>query len=1274
MPEPPDLEPQSPPEAEPGEQADQDRPAGGNGQAEQPMVVGIGASAGGVTALRAFFETVPAESGIAFVVVIHLSPEHESHLPEVLQATVSIPVEQVTARVPLEADRIYVIPPNKNLVLTDGHLDLTEFDEPRGQRAPIDVFFRTLAACHPDGVGIILSGSGTDGAVGMKAIKEHGGVLMAQVPEEAEYDSMPRSAIATGLVDFVLPAADMVDKLREIRRGDSRLRLAEDPDDLRDGEEATLGRILTQLRARSGHDFSSYKSSTVLRRVHRRMRVAGLADLHAYLQFLRANAGESDALLKDLLISVTSFFRDPESWETLEKKVIPALFEGEDLERGVRVWVPGCATGEEAFSVAMLLLECNARREVPRTIQVFASDLDDDAIARARAGLYPEAIATDVSEERLRRFFVQEGGYFRVRKELRDVVLFTPHSVLRDPPFSRLDLITCRNLLIYLERDLQEKVFELFGYALRPQGFLFLGSSESADAAEDLFHALDKEHRIYRRDPHAAGGTRCLPDLPLSVAVRPAPGFRTAVSPARLRAASNGDEHRRALETYGPPSVLLNRAYEIVHVSESASRYLRFPSGSPSADAIKVIRKELREELRAVLFQVLEKGKASLSEPIPLQIDGERRLVQLYGRPTRVEDATPLALVTFIETDVANHATEQSTASVATADSRQRRLEEELDALRQRLLATNEVSETQQEELRASNEELQSINEEYRSTLEELETSKEELQSINEELHTVNEELKEKVDALGRANDDLVNLMDATDVATLFLDRELRIERYTPTLARLFNVQPQDRGRPLAHVTHSLDYPDLADDAAQVLEGLVPVERQVSDAERRCYLTRVRPYRTSEDRIEGVVLTFVDVTRLKAAQAELHRSEQRHRLLVESVKEYAIFMVDEEGRIETWNAGAKHIFGYRAEEILGQPVSVIFTPEDREAGMPERERKTARREGQAPDERWHIRKDGQRFWGSGIMTALYDDDGAFHCFAKVLRDNTQRRKAAQALRASEERLRALNETLEERVRSRTVELTRLSERVRDLASDMLLAEQRERHRIALFLHDDLQQILYAVQIKGAFIAEQARKAGLAEILEETEMAGTYLADAAERMRQLVLDLSPPILEDEDLPEALHWLALHMRKLHDLRIRIDAEPGGRRLEEGMRVLFFQIARELLFNIAKHAGTSEATVELFYGPDRVAMHVIDEGQGFAPEAALAHRASFGLHSIRERVQLFGGQVEIASRIGSGTRVSVIIPVGPAAEALGGNGEQEQRPSAAEQPPDGKAPGKV
>jgi two-component system, chemotaxis family, CheB/CheR fusion protein len=956
-------------------------------------LVAIGASAGGIGALKRFFAEVPEETGIAFVVVMHLSPEHESQLASVLQPHVRLPVCQVRERTRIEPDHVYVIPPDRSMELTDGHLELAAFHEPRGRRSPIDTFFRTVAEIHPDGVGILLSGSGTDGVVGLKAIKELGGVIMAQSPDDAEYDVMPRSAIATGMVDFVLPAGELGARVVELRASGIPWQPPADPDAMAAEEAQVVRKILAQLRLRTGRDFTGYKKSTVLRRIGRRIQVTGSRDLSGYLEQLEGSASEAGALLKDLLISVTNFFRDPDAFDALEQAVIPELFM-ETTDRPVRVWVAGCATGEEAYSLAMMLAEHGASLPVPRPFQIFATDLDEEAIAFARNGLYPDGVTADIGEERVRQFFTREGTHLRVKRELRERILFSHHDLLRDPPFSRQDLVACRNLLIYLEKGLQDRVCDVFRYALRPEGFLFLGESESIQDGGD-FHTRDREHRIYQRSRRAGESAGGLPDLPLDG------GPRTAArswprSGGALAGTGDHTLHQTALERHGPPSVLVDWESTIVHSSESANRFLRFSSGTPSANIVKTVLPALRLELREALHEALEQGRVGRSQPMRVQIDGEACLVELHVAPAHVAEGGPMALVTFLEEPWTGDA---ATATDRTAPAGQQieEAEAQLSTARSRIQQMMDASEHRQEELKASNEELQSINEEYKSTLEELETSKEELQSMNEELKTVNQELNGKLDELGQANDDLRNLMTATQIPTLFLDEQLRIKRFTPALLELFNLLPADVGRPLGHVTHKLHYPRLAADCERVLESLQPLEREVGNGGGHNWLARITPYRTGEDRIRGVVCTFTDVTRVRLAQKGVRQSEERFRALIQATAEI-VWTMEPGGDVVEDSPSWRAFTGQNAAERRGWGWLDAVHPEDREE-LDEAWR-SALGSAQTFQHEYRLRNAEQDAWRVvlGRVVPVLGPDGAIREWVGMSTDITDRKEAEESLR------------------------------------------------------------------------------------------------------------------------------------------------------------------------------------------------------------------------------------------------------------------------------------
>ncbi|MBX2999929.1 MAG: PAS domain-containing protein, partial [Caldilineaceae bacterium] len=876
-------------------------------------VIGIGASAGGLDALRRFFKALPANTGMTFVVVLHLSPEHESIVADLLQPNTSMPVQQVMGRIEMQPNSVYVIPPGRGLVVSDDSLDLTDLEMVRGRRLQIDAFFQSLAKHQGDGAAIILSGAGSDGAVGIQSIKEKGGLILVQSPDEAEYNSMPKSAMLTGLVDIVAPVDELAAQLVAAKRTQAALQLPTDASALSDIAQETLLRILAHLRTQTGHDFSGYKRATLLRRMSNRMQIAQVETLSAYLHRLRQDADEVEALHRDLLIHVTEFFRDPEAWQKLAQEIIPRIFTGKGRDDTVRVWTVGCASGEEVYSLAILLMEYVGRLPQPPEFQIFASDLGKVALEFAREGLYPEAIAANITEELLARYFTKENSHYRVRPEVRQHVLFTNHNLLQDPPFSRLDLITCRNLLIYLQREVQERVLESFHYALLPQGYLFLGSAESVDGSE-LFDTVDKRSRLYQRNQQN-------PDLLILPTSSLLPSTRRYVPSREALSASEsgplGTEHRALLEEKGPPSLLVDENYQVLHLSETAGRYLQPPGGAPTQDVLRLVRPELQADLRSALFRVFDGGSNGvMTQPTPVRFNGAPHPVSLWVRVSDTDQRRALICFLEDETPAPEHLLTDEESKNATLVSE---LEIELRHTQMRLQTTREEYETTVEELRAANEELQSTNEEYRSTLEELETSKEELQSVNEELQTVNQELQNKIEQVSQSHSDLQNLLVSTEIATLFLDRDLHIKRYTPRAVDLFNLLPADRGRPISHLRANLNYPTMQSDTRQVLSDLVTIQREVESTDGRWYMVNLRPYRSLDDRIEGVVMTFVDITANKENELALAKAKVYAESIVHTIPD-ALLVLETDLRVRTVNDTFYEMFAVSPEDTEGQLV------------------------------------------------------------------------------------------------------------------------------------------------------------------------------------------------------------------------------------------------------------------------------------------------------------------------------------------------------------------
>ncbi len=894
--------------------AQQGRSAASSDGNQEPVIVVIGASAGGIHALQSFFGALPERTGAAFVVVAHLDPTQGSEMPNILAARTRMPVTQVGGRQRLEADHVYVISPDRRPQIIDHEITSLEFDGSRGQAAPIDQLFHSVARQLGDGFAVILSGAGTDGALGVRAVKEAGGTILVQDPSEAEYSSMPRSAIATGVADFILPVRELAKRLIELIPVKTNV----SGSNIGHVDEELLRRVLTHLRDRTGHDFSKYKRMTVLRRIARRMQIVRAGDLREYYGVMRDNANEAHALLNDLLISVTTFFRDGERFHKLAQDILPELFKDKPADETLRVWVCGCATGEEAYSFAILLLEEAARHQIRRPIQVFGSDLDARALASAREGRFPLSIEADLSEERLRNFFDREGEHYRVRQEVRDIVLFAVHDLLKDPPFSHVDLISCRNVMIYLDRELQEQVCSTFHYALKPGGYLFLGASETAENPPGLFRVIDRAARVYQSTAAPGDKPRLLPRLLGPVRIREQISqLERPIGPTA--ALGEAAMHRRALEQVAPPSMLVDESHRLIHLSENAGRFI-LPSGGPlSGDVVDLVRPELRFELRSALNRAFEQTVPMLSLPVLVRFNGAPHRVQLVVKPVQENDTDRrAAVVMFVEGEAADES--GVSAEHQAGDETVRRLTQELELVQARLRTVREESDTANEELRAANEELQSINEEYRSTSGELETSKEELQSINEELQTVNGELKLKLDAISRAHSDLQNLIAATDFGTLFLDSGLRIKRFTERITELFSVTQADEGRPITDFAHQLQYEDLLKDAHAVLANLTPLRREIRSRNGRWYDMRIRPYRTTDDQIDGVVVTFVDVSERHVVEETLHSNEgqllqQKH--LIDLSRD-PIFVWDFDAGIVEWNRGSEQLYGYTREEALGK--------------------------------------------------------------------------------------------------------------------------------------------------------------------------------------------------------------------------------------------------------------------------------------------------------------------------------------------------------------------
>jgi PAS domain S-box-containing protein len=1349
-------------------------------------VVGIGASAGGLEAVGEFLDAMRPDGGMAFVLIQHLPPDRESHMAEILARRTAMPVAQVEDGMAVAPDHLYVIRPGRLLTIHDGRLHLgPRLGTPRAANRPIDDFFKSLAEEQRErALCIVMSGMGSNGAAGAQAVKAVGGLCVAQDPETAQFPSMPQHLIDSGYADYVLRPADIPEVLlayagHPYARGGREA----DAEVILERERQHLREILAVLRTRSRKDFSGYKKPTLLRRVQRRMGLARTTSMGEYAKLMRQSPAEVTALADDLLIHVTGFFRDPEAWEALRGQVIAPLVASREPGGLVRAWVTACSSGEEAYSLAMLLVEEADRAGKSLDIKVFATDLADRALAHARAGVYPGGIESEIVPERLDRFFARDDANYRVNPVLRDRVVFAPQNILQDPPFSRLDIASCRNLLIYLEAEVQQRVLGLLHFGLREGGALFLGTTESVAGAEDLFEPIDKRARIFRRVGPTRHGAVEFP-LPHSLGIAaegggpgppagevPRPRRRDVVRPSLAQLTQ-----RALLEAHTPPAVTVDLDGRILYYHGDTRPFLQQLSGEPTRDVLLLAREGIRGAVRVALQRAAAQdarvdvpdGWVDLETGRRVRVAVTTSPVVADAAPGERDDPADYFVVSFAERgDVAPPAIDRPAGEAEESIDERRRLRAELQS-------TIEELQTSNEELTASHQEAMSINEELQSANEELETSKEEMQSLNEELTTVNAQLRAKMEEHRAASNDLASLLASTDIAVLFLDPGLRIRRYTPAVRDLVDMIAGDIGRPLGALARRFEDPNLDDDTRAVLDRLIPVEREVAGVDGRHYLRRVTPYRTTDNRIDGVVIAFVDisarkraeeslraseeqfrravedapipvimqtedgqvlqisrtwteltgytladlptaeawltraygpgadavraymhelfrgdrkalgvefairardgserqwsfsasapgslrdgrrflvgmaldVTDRRRAEAVLRESEERLRLIVASASDYAIFTLDPGRRVTSWSPGAESIFGYAEAEIVGRSADLLFTPEDRAAGAPESEVRTALREGRAADERWHLRMDGTRFYASGVLTRMGEDGS--RGFAKVCSDLTGRKRMEDALREA-------RDDLERRVVERTAELARANESLSEslaarteLLRRVVTAQEEERRRISRELHDSMGQELTAL-ILGLKALERTvpdDAPGRGRLLEVEAIVNRIGREA----HDLAVDLRPTALDDLGLGPALAaYVALWSERTG---VAAEFQPlglEGHRLPPEVETAVYRIVQEALNNVAKHAAARHASVIVEQDGGELTALVEDDGRGFDPERAgpASGRRSLGLLGMRERVGLVGGMLLVESAEGGGTTVRVRIPLRPPAE---------------------------
>jgi two-component system CheB/CheR fusion protein len=1224
-------------------------------------VVGLGGSAGALESFKGFFTAMPPDSGAAFVVIQHLAPAHESLLTELLAQFTRMRVAEARDRVPVEPNCVYVIPPNHYLGLGDGVLYLVEPIPEHGIRMPIDYFFRSLAEDRQErAVSILFSGAGSDGTLGVRAVRGAGGLTIAQ-DQTAQFGEMPRSAVATGLVDLVLAPAQMpqalTDYLRQpyVRGGEPRAVVEAE------GQPGGFSDILGLILAQTGCDFRCYKKSTILRRIERRMGLRGLTNLARYTDLLRQDANEVNQLRKDLLINVTAFFRDAEAFEELRLQAVAPLVAAKQTDEPLRVWVPGCSLGEEAYSVAMLLVEevAAARKNCP--VQLFATDIDEEALQFARAGLYSESIVADVGANRLARYFIRKDQGYQVSELLRNAAVFADQNLITDPPFSKLDLISCRNLLIYLDTETQAKLIPLFNFALNPGGYLFLGKSEGVCGRHDLFDTISKKARLYRRLTPARPITLDTPILPGRKRALPAAG----PAAGQPLAVSYADSIRQVLLSHFAASVVLvDRRGQILQFHGQTGKYLNLPMTEPSLNLLEIAKEGLSLKLRAALHQAANEGKPVVMESVPLTREQGAPFARVTVAPlVRRGEAEPLLAVIF--EDIPRPAP----AGVEPVRSREsetavQQLEDELRVTQQDLQSTIGDLQASNEELRVANEEVVSSNEELQSTNEELETSKEELQSVNEELTTVNSQLQEKVERLAKAQADMANFLESAQIATLFLDRELRIKLFTPATTRLLKLIPSDTGRPVSDLSMSfLDY-DLPAEARAVAQEGAAVEREVTHADGSVYLVRVLPYQGPKGRVDGVVVTFGDVTRLR-------RAEQQTRRLATAVTDSndAVILVDLKGDIQAWNRGAERVYGWSEAEALRMNLRDL-TPPDKRAETAGLMHQLGAGETTASLETQRLTKDGRTLDVWLTTTAVRDEAGKIEALATTERDITEHHTVNAALQAS--RRAALN-LMDDAVSARrqaeqvSTELRReVAERERAERELTLLTEELKRS------NGDLEQF--------AYVASHDLREPLRAINGFVQLLGTRYADKLDEKGKEYIQLTA---DGTSRMDALLNGLLNYSRVQTHGKALAAVPAGaafraalanlhKSISEAQAVItsdelptvkaddsqLMQVFQNLLGNAVKFRGEKEPQIHV--GCQRQErfwqFSVRDNGIGIDPQyhnrvfaifQRLHTRGEYpgygiGLSICKRIVERHGGRIWVESQLGQGATFYFTIPL--------------------------------
>jgi len=1176
-------------------------------------IVGIGASAGGLEAFRQVLEKLPVDTGMGFVFVQHLDPTHESQLTDLLSRATKVPVAEARNRMVVKSNHLYIIPPNKNMVITGRVLKLTSRVKGPGPHAPVDEFLKSLAeTCGRRAVGVILSGTAADGAEGIRAIRAEGGITFAQDERSAKYDGMPRAAVATGCVDFVATPRAIAKELARISRHPyvNHVR-PERAAEMEDSGGDDLNRIFQSLRSVTGVDFAHYKPNTIRRRVQRRMAVHRLHKLNQYTQFLKDHPDELEMLYEDLLIRVTGFFRDAGAFDALKKKVFPKIIDGQRNHEAIRIWVPGCSTGEEAYSLAILLLEYLGDRNGKTPIQMFATDISERALARARTGVFPESIAGDVSTPRLRRHFMRVPGGYQISKTVREMCIFAKQNVAKDPPFSNLDLISCRNVLIYLSPVLQKRVLPIFHYALKPNGFLLLGGSEAITGFEGLFRPQDRKHRIYAK---RAGAARPPVDFSLNESpIGEAPPLQYPAAAVAPAVDIQREADRVLLGRFAPASVLVDDHLEIVHFRGHTGLYLEPSPGSASLNLLKMAREGLFMELRAAIQKARRQGVSIRREGLRVKTNGDTRAVNIEVVPIR---STGLRerhfLVLFEDGDIRTPVVPKARPQkVEKLENTAARLEQELTATKEYMQSVVEELEDANEELKAANEEIQSSNEELQSTNEELETAKEELQSTNEELTTVNEELQNRNAELGQLNNDLTNVLVSVNLPILLLGPDWRVRRITPAAEKVLHLLPADIGRLVTDLRMPIDVPDLERLITESIDTLSVRTREVQDHDGRWHLLRVHPYRTSENKIDGAVIKLSDIDDIKRSLQQAEDARDFAEAIVETVRE-PLLVLNGQLRIQATNRAFCRVFRITREETRGK---FIYDLGDRQWNIP-----------------------GLRTLLEDILprNSVLTDFEVDHVFPKIGR----RIMLLNARRLQRE---AQDAPLILLAIEDVTERKRLEKAVLDIG-------EAEQQRIGRDLHDGLGQQLTGITFMSETLEDRLLSRAAPEGALATKIT-TRLRDAITQTRDLAKGLFPVELKTHGIVMALRKLALNTEKLFKISCRF---KGGLSLgirDETIARQLYRIAQEAVFNAVKHSHGKHIQIRLAGKNDRITLMVVDDGIGI--QANRVRESDMGLHIMKYRAGVIDARLEIHRGPRGGTVVACTVE-----NAQGKRGDHERR----------------